>query len=270
MASRRFEMSEDLLRELRILEEEYPGQPLVAQKADLREINRIRFQLGMALVDAHLKEIGAAVKEVAKPEPEPEPTVQDHTEARGIYQAYLKKLEELELHRAYADRVARATAGRGQTPVRPLAIMGTNGGPLLCDHCRKPIVLEGGRYHGVAADAAWTKNPRDDWTSWILGGMVVEIQINGTLRIYHGYPGANNNHCCNIASRESKESRAGFVSSWGPDKKTMILAFLEHEFPRMTGDEHYDLLNKILDAMYSYDPGLGINRPETIGILESD
>src|SRR5262249_37726021 len=152
----------------------------VAQQADLREINRIRSQLGLPLVDAHLKKIGAAAEEEAKPEPEeakPKPAVtQDHTEAREIYQAYLKKREELEAHQSYAERVVEATEGHGQTPVRPLATMGTNGGPLLCDHCGKPLVLEGGPFHGVAADAAWRQNPSDDWTSWILGGMLVEIQ----------------------------------------------------------------------------------------------
>ena len=79
----------------------------------------------------------------------------DHSAARAIYQAYLQKVEELEVHRAYAERVAKATAGGGQTPVRPLATMGTGGGPLLCDYCRKPIVLEGGAFHGVTADVAW-------------------------------------------------------------------------------------------------------------------
>src|SRR5262245_56040158 len=173
-------MSNDLLRKLQMLEKEYPGQPVVAQRADLREINTIRSQLGLPLVDAHLKVIGdVVVKEMPKPKPV---EVQDHTEARNIYQAYLKKNEVLEVHRAYADRVARATSGPGMTPVQPLATMGTNGGPLLCDHCGKPIKLEGGQYHGVAADVAWRKNPVENWTSWILGGLVVEIQTNGTLR----------------------------------------------------------------------------------------
>ena len=254
-------MSEDLRRKLRMLEEDYAGQPLVVQQADLREINHIRAQLGMPLVDTHLKEIGvAAVEEKPKPKPKRE-EVQDHTEAREIYQAYLKKIEELEIHMAYAERVAKATSGPGQTPVRPLATMGTNGGPLLCDHCGKPIVLEGGHFHGVAADVAWKKNPSDKWTSWILGGLVVEIQTNGTLRIYHGYPGHQNNHCCNVASREDKKAREKFGARKGAEKQNMILAFIEHEFPDKTREEHFDLLNKILDTMYSYDPGIGINRP---------
>ncbi|HYT89617.1 MAG TPA: hypothetical protein VEL76_13000 [Gemmataceae bacterium] len=254
-------MSEDLLRKLQLLEEDYFGQPLVGQQADLREINQIRSQLGMPLVDARLNDIAAAVEEDVE-EAQPEPAeVQDHTEAREVYQAYLKKLEELEAHRAYAEQVAEATAGPGQTPVRPLATLGTNGGPLLCDHCGKPIVLEGGRFHGVTADAAWKENPSDHWTSWILGGMVVEIQTNGTLRIYHGYPGRNDNHCCNVASREHDKAWAERGPSKGSEKKPKILAFIEQEFPDMTSEEHLDLLHKILDTMYAYDPGIGINRP---------
>jgi hypothetical protein len=257
-------MSDDLRRKLKLLEDDYAGQPIVAQQADLREINRIRTQLGMPLVDAHLKEIGAA--DVAKPKPKKKPAkkeARDHTEAREIYQAYLKKHEELEVYRAYADRVVKATAGRGQTPVRPLATMGTDGGPLLCDHCGKPIVLEGGTFHGVNADVAWGRNPNRgaNWTSWIFGGMVVEIQTNGTLRIYHGYPGRNNTHCCNVASREDQKARDEFESRKKPEKQNIILAFLEDEFPERTINQRYELLNKIMDTMFSYDPGLGVNRP---------
>ena len=42
-------MSEDLLRKLQLLEDEYAGQPPVVRQADLREINQIRAQLGMPL-----------------------------------------------------------------------------------------------------------------------------------------------------------------------------------------------------------------------------
>ena len=252
-------MSEDLLSTLQVLEEEYAGMPLVAQQADLREINRIRSHFGMPLVDARLKKIGA-VEEEAQPKPKP-PNVPDHTKARAIYQAYLRKLAELEVHRAYAERVARATGGPGQTPVRPLATMGTDGGPLLCDHCGKPIVLEGAPFHGVTADVAWAQNPRGNWTSWILGGLVVEIQANGTLRIYHGYPGRNDSQCCNVASREHKKARAAFPSGVRSQKSDMLLAFIQQEFPDMNEEGHMGLLNEILNTMYTYDPGIGINRP---------
>ncbi|HJZ54918.1 MAG TPA: hypothetical protein VKE74_08155 [Gemmataceae bacterium] len=252
-------MSDDLLGTLQVLEQEYAGLPLVAQQADLREINRIRSQFGMPLVDARLKEIGVALEE-AKPNPKSQ-NVPDHTEARAIYQGYLKKREELEVHRAYAERVARATGGPGQTPVRPLATMGTEGGPLLCDHCGKPIVLEGGQFHGMAADVAWKQHPVSNWTSWILGGMVVEIALNGTLRIYHGYPGGRNKYCCNVASRNEEKAQAQFKSRKTPELFHMLLAFLEREFPDLTDRARLDLLNEILNTLYEYDPGIGINRP---------
>src|SRR5262245_6732558 len=98
-------MSEDLLLKLRLLEEDYQGQPPLVQQADLREINGIRSQLGMPLVDARLNELGAAAHvqfKVEAPRAPVEPP--DHAEAREIYQAYLKKLEELEVHKAYAQK----------------------------------------------------------------------------------------------------------------------------------------------------------------------
>ncbi|MGF1583187.1 MAG: hypothetical protein ACFCD0_28030 [Gemmataceae bacterium] len=259
-------MSADVLRKLQVLEEEYLDQPPAVQKADLQEINLLRSQLGMPLVDAHLNEMVGAVEESVEAEVQPEPEkLPDYTEAREIYKAYRKKIEELEVHRAYADEVADATGGPGQTPVRPLATMGTDGGPLLCDYCKRPIVLEGGQFHGVDADVAWKRNPSVSWRSWILGGMVVEIETNGTLRIYHGYPGQNDNQCCNAAIREDEKRRADFDASNRSKKKPMIRAFLDQEFPDKTREERFDLLNDILDTMYKYDPGLGINRPSRKG-----
>jgi hypothetical protein len=255
-------MSVGLLRQLRLLEADYFAQPPMARGADLREINQLRSRLGMPPVDARLHTTTAAAEEVARPEPK---AVPDHTEARGIYEAYLKKIAELAPHRAYAERVAEATAGHGQTPVRPLATMGTGGGPLLCDHCGKPIVLEGGHFHGAYADAAWKRNPDENWASWILGGMVVEIQTNGTLRIYHGYPGRNDNQCCNVASRQDKEARAEFQSRKGPETMRKLLAFLEHEFRDITTEKRLELLDEILGTVYGYDPGFGVNRPSSAG-----
>lgn len=257
-------MSEDLLRRLQFLEEDYPSQPPAAQQADLQEINQIRSQLGMPSVDAYLNEItGESTAEEDVEEEittEPEEMV-DHTEAREIYQAYLKKKEQLEVLQEYAKRVASATNGHGQTPVRPLATMGTDGGPLLCDHCKKPIVLEGGRHHGQNADVAWKTNPGGDWTSWILGGLVVEFQTNGTLRIYHGYPGRNNSHCCNVASRQDQKAREDHDSSERFVKEPLINAFLKDELPDLSEEKRWELLNDILDSTYKYDPGFGVNRP---------
>ena len=64
-------MSDDLLSRLRVLESEYPGQPLVAQQSDLREINRLRAEAGLPQVDARLQPVGAAPRPAAKPKPKP-------------------------------------------------------------------------------------------------------------------------------------------------------------------------------------------------------
>lgn len=250
----------ELLRQLRSLEADYPGQPIVVQRADLREINALRARLGMSQVDDHLHELVAvAVADTPAPVRELAP---DHSEARALYEEYLKKHAELERHRAYAEKVAKATSGPGMTPVRPLATMGNDGGALLCDHCGKPIVLEGGKYNRVPVDVAWQRNPnKDNWTSWISGGMVVEITTNGTLRIYHGYPGRDSKHCCNAASHADDKAREAFKPKDRTAKYHQILAFLESEFPDKTEKEQLALLNDILDLMYSYDPGLGVNRP---------
>lgn len=252
-------MSTDLLRQLQLLESEYPGQPLIAQQADLRAINALRAQLGMCPVDARLCEIGTPVEE-AKPAPVVA-AAPDHSAARAIYQAYLDKEAMLAPHREYAERVARATSGPGQTPVRPLATMGTGGGPLLCDQCGKAIILEGGRFHGVPADVAWRQDPRDNWNSWILGGLVVEIQTNGTLRIYHGYPGRQSNYCCNVASRRAEKAEEEFERPPVTEPCNLLQAFFEHEFPEKSEKERWHLLNDVINTLYGYDPGIGVNRP---------
>ncbi len=76
-----------------------------------------------------------------------------------MYQDYLARAAVLERHRRYAADVEKATSGSGETPVQPLATMGKNGGPLLCDVCSKPMILEGGAFQGVYADEAWRRNP---------------------------------------------------------------------------------------------------------------
>ena len=108
-----------------------------------------------------------------------------HAEAKAMYQEYLARAAVLERYRRYASAVAKATSNPGMTPVEPLATMGKGGGPLLCDVCSKPMILEGGAYQGVYADEAWRKNPKPGWTSWISGGMVVRIESNGTLRVFN-------------------------------------------------------------------------------------
>lgn len=261
-------MSEDLLRKLRDLEEDFFDMPPVVQKSDLEEINRIRSELGMPVVDNRLQEhqseqfeSSAEVPVKLESESSNQPAAQkDHSEARAIYEAWQKKSEELKVLRDYASEVAAATAGGGMTPVRPLATMGSNG-PLLCDHCGKPMVLEGGDYHRMDADKAWRNNPDDGWSSFIYGGMVVEIQTNGTLRIYHGYPNSRTGDCCNIAGRQDEQARAEFDTGIRRKNVPILREFIADEFGDLTEDEQTDLLNDILGIMFSYDPGPGINRP---------
>lgn len=253
-------VSDELRRRLRMLEEDYERQPIVVQQEDLLEIQQLRAELGMPRVDAKLREIRAepaADRTVRTPAHAP----RDHSDARAIYDAYLAKKAQLAAHRAYAERVVRATAGSGMTPVRPLATMGTGGGPLRCDECGKPIVLEGGRFHGMSADAAWASAPdkAEGWTSFILGGLVVELEVNGTLRIYHGYIGRDARQCCNVASKKAEVARQRFASSTAP--RDRLLAFFEDEHPERTKAEREALVSAIVDVMYGYDPGFGVNRP---------
>ena len=151
-----------------------------------------------------------------------------------------------------------ATSGSGQTPVEPLATMGKNGGPLLCDVCRKPMILEGGGFQGVYADAAWQRNPRSGWVSWISGGMVVRIETNGTLRIYHGYPGRSG--CVQSADKIDKTNRAEFRARSNSDasmaKLDLLSAYFKAELPENNNDA---VLTDIYKVLFDYDPGLGIN-----------
>lgn len=185
----------------------------------------------------------------------------EHGEAKAIYQEYLARAAVLERNRRYADAVAKATSGAGQTPVEPLATMGKNGGPLLCDVCHKPMKLEGGGYHGLDADEGWRRNPQKGWTSWILGGMVVRIESNGTLRIYHGYPGRSG--CVKTADSADDRDRAEFQARSNPAdvsaKLKLLRAYFKAELPEKNNDA---VLSDIYGTMFVYNPGLGINSVE--------
>ncbi|HEY5920065.1 MAG TPA: hypothetical protein VIV11_00280 [Kofleriaceae bacterium] len=185
----------------------------------------------------------------------------DHAAARAMYQEYLERSAVLERNRRLAADVAKATSGAGQTPVEPLATMGRDGGPLLCDLCSKSMILEGGAYHGVHADEAWRRNPEKGWTSWIFGGMVVRIETNGTLRIYHGYPGRSG--CVKAADRSDEKARAEFrersKSMDVPAKLEMLSAYFKAELPEKDSDA---VLTEIHRVLFVYDPGLGINSVE--------
>lgn len=182
----------------------------------------------------------------------------DHATAKALYQDYLARAANLERHRRYAADVASATAGAGQTPVEPLATMGKDGGPLLCDVCGKPMILEGGSYNGVFADEAWRRNPKKGWVSWISGGMVVRIESNGTLRIYHGYPGRSG--CIKVADKADDKARAEFRARYDSAAVSanldLLSAYFKAELPENDTDA---VLSDIYKVLFTYDPGLGIN-----------
>ena len=180
----------------------------------------------------------------------------EHAEARAMYQQYLARAAVLERLRRYADDVAKATAGAGQTPVEPLAKMGKNGGPLLCDVCRKPMILEGGGFQGVYADEAWRRNPRKGWTSWISGGMVVRIETNGTLRIFHGYPGRSG--CVQKADKADDRGEPPDPNEVSAKLK-LLRAYFKAEMPQNNSDA---VLSDIYRVLFVYDPGLGVNSPD--------
>jgi hypothetical protein len=186
---------------------------------------------------------------------------EEHATAKAMYQDYLARAAVLERHRRYADDVLKATSGSGQTPVEPLATMGKSGGPLLCDVCGKPMLLEGGAYNRVEADAAWRRNPKKGWTSWISGGMVVRIETNGSLRIYHGYPGRSG--CVLTADKADDKQRADFRARAKamdvPGKLELLSAYFKAELPEKDTDA---VLSDIHRVLFVYDPGLGVNSLE--------
>ena len=185
----------------------------------------------------------------------------EHAAAKAMYQDYLARSKVLERLRRYARDVEKATSGDGQTPVQPLATMGKNGGPLLCDVCGKPMILEGGVWQGVFADEAWRRNPQKGWTSWISGGMVVRIESNGTLRIYHGYP--NRSGCVQKADRADEKERAAFRARAKTmdvsGKLDLLSAYFKAELPENNNDA---VLSDIYKVLFVYDPGLGVNAPD--------
>jgi hypothetical protein len=185
----------------------------------------------------------------------------EHATARALYQDYLARSVVLERHRRFADDVLEATSGSGQTPVEPLATMGKNGGPLRCDVCGKPMIVEGGAYNGVDADKAWRRNPKKGWTSWISGGMVIQVESNRTLRIYHGYPGRSG--CVQQAAKADEKDRAEFRErSNATDvsaKLALVRAYFKAELPEKSSDA---VMSDIYKVLFVYDPGLGVNSLE--------
>lgn len=242
---------------LRTLEAEYPDTPVFARRALLIEINALRRRLVMPEVDDRLLPAGAPAPRVG-PAPKPKP---DHSEGRALYEEFVRVGPVLEAHRAYADRVAEALNSPSMTPVEPLATAGPGGGPLLCDVCGKPIPLEGGRYHKVPADVAWAANPVKGWKSFVSGGLVIRLLPNGTLRIYHGYPG-HDGHCCEAGEDAEHAADRAFRPRNTLETFRKVIAFLEDEFPRRSDRDRNRLANDMLNTIDDWARGVGVNKPE--------
>ena len=242
---------------LRTLEAEYPDTPVFARRALLTEINALRRRLVMPEVDDRLLPVGgpaAVVRVVCKSRP-------DHSEARALYEEFVRVGPALEAHRAYADRVAEALNSPSMTPVEPLATMGPGGGPLLCDVCGKPIPLEGGRYHKVPAHEAWASNPVKGWKSFVSGGLVIRLLPNGTIRIYHGYPG-HENACCTAAAKAEEDADRAFRPRNTLETFRKVIAFVEDEFPHRSDRDRNRLANDVLNTIDDHARGFGVNKPE--------
>ena len=123
------------------------------------------------------------------------------------------------------------------------------------------MILEGGAYQGMYADEGWRRNPNRGWLSYISGGMVVRIETNGTLRIYHGYP--KRSGCVQTADKADQKDRADFRARSNSDtsmaKLDLLSAFFKAELPEKDNDA---VLTNIYRVLFDYDPGLGINSPE--------
>lgn len=248
--------------ELETLQDEYRFQPPVAQWGDLERINALREALGFRPV-THRRLMGYPEAIVA-PKAGPEPSVRrDLSDARAAYAAYLAREAELKPHREYAEMIARATHGGGQTPVYPLARMGTGGGPLLCDHCGKPMVLEGGKHHKVPVDVAFDREecPQPNWVSWIYGGMVVDVETNGTLRIYHGHLNRDPKECSTKGKEQIERAEREFVETVPAGIAGRLDELLAAERPDLGERDRMRLINDVISAAFRFDPGTGRNRP---------
>lgn len=191
-------------------------------------------------------------------------TTDPHAAARAMYQDYLVRRVH-DHQREHANKIVKMIAGSSKTPVEPLATMGKDGGPLVCDVCGDPMILEGGGYQGVHADKAWATNPQEGWLSYISGGMTVLVETNGTLRVYHGYAGRSgcatdvdkNDQAARDAWRAAKDAD-GLTAS---DKLDLLSAYFRAELPECDSD---DFLNQVYRVLFMYDPGPGVNTPTPI------
>jgi hypothetical protein len=253
-----------LQQELDFLEEEFFEQPGYLQKKDLVKINKLRAQLGLPSVGSNLRPLVEDEDEDEEIEEVVIEEIDPHVEARKLYEAFIEREEMMRPHREYCAQLIRATASvGGRTPVMPLAIMGTKGGPLRCDTCNRQFPLEGGQWQGVLAGKAWNHpdRPADPWYMFISGHVTFLQEDNGTFRAYHGYIDRG---CGGKASKEDEKQRAEHRKTTGPvpgHVRKELAAFLQEEHGVYDATERNILIQRILNGLFGYDPGIGVNQP---------
>lgn len=150
-------------------------------------------------------------------------------------EAYYEKLEALKAAQEYATSMhTRLVPKNGKTPVAPLA-------ELICDHCGKPFVIEGGPFNRQAASAGVEAGGY----VFVLGHATFLTEVNGTFRAYHGWIGSG---CGGATQAADKAARAAFVTSV---PKGLTTALRKAGLPDQA----------VYRALYAYDPGLGRNGP---------
>lgn len=242
--------------QLKWLEGDYFDQSTYFRKKDLIKINKLREQLGLPTVGPDLKPIIALQSsEVEQPKAQKTPKIKKdkHPEAKAVYQKYLEIEDYLEPYRTYNKLMINATRPQhGKTPIEPLATMGTDGGEILCDYCQKPILIEGGQYHGMGAGDAWKASNETLKYSYILGGVIFLTEQNGTFRAYHDYSPP----CYKAAIKKTDEEKAFFK----PEKPHLIAKKMR-EFLADNIFLDPSSTHTIINTVYGYDPGVGINHP---------
>lgn len=261
-------MSDDPQAELDRLERDLRDEPLFIRRRDLPKVNALRERLRLPPVDADLRPATRVESIPAAPAAAaPAPTTDEHARARALRARWLEREAKLAPHRTWAQATLRAVThqpdkgGDGRTPVEPLAV-GSRGGPIVCEVCKKPFPLEGGRVNGMPADAAWKRHGSRGMRSFISGGLVFELQPNGTLHFFHGYQegGARGAGCYARGRAAEAAARKAWVRQDEPGAHAALVALATAELG-MKLDEARRWVQEVMAALFGFDPGTGVNGP---------
>ena len=252
-------------KKLQFLEEDYWDQPAYLRRKDLVTINSLRKSLGMEEVGADLKPLilDPEIEEIkAMIEEEAAEPVDVYEDARGIYEMYLEHIEKMKPHVMYARKmIAATTLINGQTPVMPLAIMGTGCGEARCDECLKAFPLEGGPYNDKTAGVAWeaADGSIPNWSSYIRGHITFIQETNGTIRIYHGDISYGCGKKAEVKRAKEEKDFKG-MTDFG-EAHSILFPFIRDELGIEDKGACNSMLNKIFFTLFNFDPGIGVNRP---------